>query len=54
MGSANGVDFVAVSFVQNANDVVRVKEILRKHHSRAQVFAKIEKFDAVARISMRF
>jgi len=49
-GAQNGVDFVAVSFVQNANDVVRVKEILRKHHSRAQVFAKIEKFDAVENI----
>ncbi|WP_458700994.1 pyruvate kinase [Sulfurospirillum sp. 1307] len=49
-GARNGVDFVAVSFVQNANDVLKVKEILKKYKSRSQVFAKIEKFDAVENI----
>lgn len=49
-GAQNGVDFVAVSFVQNANDVKKVKTILAEHKSRSQVFAKIEKFDAVENI----
>lgn len=49
-GAQNGVDFVAVSFVQNANDVRKAKNILAEYKSRAQVFAKIEKFDAVENI----
>ena len=49
-GAQNGVDFVAVSFVQSAKDVLQVREILRKHHSRSHIFAKIEKFDAVENI----
>lgn len=49
-GAKNGVDFVAVSFVQNAKDVLKVKELLKKYGSRAQVIAKIEKFDAVENI----
>lgn len=49
-GAQNEVDFVAVSFVQNAKDVLEVKSILKKHGSRSQVFAKIEKFDAVENI----
>jgi len=49
-GAKHGVDFVAVSFVQNANDVLKAKEILKKHKSRSKVFAKIEKFDAVENI----
>jgi len=36
-------DFVALSFVQSARDVQRVKEILSKAGSNAQVVAKIEK-----------
>lgn len=49
-GVQNGVDFVAISFVQNANDIKKAKKILDAHKSRAQVFAKIEKFDAVENI----
>ena len=49
-GAQNGVDFVAVSFVQNANDILKVRGILEGHHSRSQIFAKIEKFDAVENI----
>lgn len=49
-GAQNGVDFVAVSFVQNANDVLKVRKILESHKSRSQIFAKIEKFDAVENI----
>ncbi len=50
-GAKNGVDFVAVSFVQNANDVKKVKKLLKKFNSTAQVIAKIEKFDAVENIN---
>jgi pyruvate kinase len=49
-GAQNGVDFVAVSFVQNENDILKVKDILQRYKSRSQVFAKIEKFDAVENI----
>lgn len=49
-GAQNGVDFVAVSFVQNANDILHVRKILKSHKSRAHIFAKIEKFDAVEKI----
>lgn len=49
-GAQNGVDFVAVSFVQNANDILHVRSILNEHKSRSHIFAKIEKFDAVEKI----
>ncbi|WP_024953802.1 pyruvate kinase [Sulfurospirillum arcachonense] len=49
-GAKNGVDFVAVSFVQNAQDIIKVRGILEGHKSRSQIFAKIEKFDAVENI----
>ncbi len=49
-GAENGVDFVAISFVQSANDIKRAREILKKYGSTAQVIAKIEKFDAVENI----
>ncbi|WP_086232372.1 pyruvate kinase [Campylobacter devanensis] len=49
-GAQNGVDFVAISFVQNANDIINAKAILKEFSSSAKVFAKIEKFDAVENI----
>lgn len=49
-GAQNGVDFVAVSFVQSAKDILHVRSILKEHKSRAHIFAKIEKFDAVEKI----
>jgi len=49
-GAQNEVDFVAVSFVQNAQDVLRARGILDSYHSKSQIFAKIEKFDAVENI----
>jgi pyruvate kinase len=49
-GAQNGVDFVAVSFVQSEKDILKVKEILKGYKSRSHVFAKIEKFDAVENI----
>jgi len=45
-GAKYGVDFVAVSFVQSEKDIKKVKKLLAKFKSTAQVIAKIEKFDA--------
>ncbi len=42
-----GVDWVAVSFVQRADDIAEVKKIVR---GRAMVLAKIEKPQAIARL----
>ncbi|MCI6988531.1 MAG: pyruvate kinase [Campylobacter sp.] len=49
-GAKNGVNFVAVSFVQSANDIIRVRKILDDLGSKAKIYAKIEKFDAVENI----
>ncbi|AGZ81502.1 pyruvate kinase [Campylobacter fetus] len=49
-GAQNGVDFVAVSFVQNAKDVQKAKDLIKEFGGHAKVFAKIEKFDAVENI----
>ena len=46
-GAQNDVDFVAISFVQNAKDVLRARGLLEGLGSKSQVFSKIEKFDAV-------
>lgn len=49
-GAKNGVNFVAISFVQNANDIVKARKILAELNSKAQLYAKIEKFDAIENI----
>lgn len=42
-----GVDFVALSFVQSAEDIKPVKEIIKKFKSNTQIVSKIEKRLAV-------
>jgi len=49
-GIENEVDFMAISFVQNADDMLRAKKIITDHDGHQQLFAKIEKFDAVENI----
>ena len=49
-GIENDVDFMAISFVQNAQDILNAREILNKSDAKIQLFAKIEKFDAVENI----
>ena len=49
-GAAHGVNFVGISFVQSQNDILRVREILNSLGSKAKIYAKIEKFDAVENI----
>lgn len=49
-GIENSVDFMAISFVQDANDMIEAKNIISQHNANIQLFAKIEKFDAVENI----
>jgi len=49
-GVANGVDFMAISFVQNAQDMIHAREVVHACGGDVQLFAKIEKFDAVENI----
>ncbi|MBX1886045.1 pyruvate kinase [Campylobacter peloridis] len=49
-GIKNDVDFLAISFVQNAHDIDEVKKILNENNAKIAIFAKIEKFDAVENI----
>ncbi len=49
-GIENDVDFMAISFVQEASDMIEARDIIEKHNGRVQLFAKIEKFDAVENI----
>ncbi|HOK40653.1 MAG TPA: pyruvate kinase [bacterium] len=45
-----GVDFIALSFVRSANDVLELKNLLKEHNSDIPVIAKIEKPEAVTNI----
>ncbi len=46
-GLAQGVDFVALSFVRTADDIGVLRKLLKKHNSTAQIVAKIETQEAV-------
>ena len=47
----NDVDFVSLSFVRKAVDVLLLKELLKSHGSGAMTIAKIEKPEAVQQIT---
>jgi len=49
-GIKNGVDFMAISFVQDAGDMKNARKIIIDNGGEVQLFAKIEKFDAVENI----
>jgi pyruvate kinase len=49
-GVANEVDFMAISFVQSGSDMFRARELVHSLGGEVQLFAKIEKFDAVENI----
>ena len=49
-GARSGVDFVGLSFVRSAEELRRLKDILRSHGSSAMVIAKIEKREALQRL----
>jgi pyruvate kinase len=46
-GLASGVDYVALSFVRTAEDIVRVKEAIDQEGKKTPVIAKIEKHEAL-------
>lgn len=49
-GVQNGVDFMAISFVQNAQDMLNARAVVEKHGGAQMLIAKIEKFDAIENI----
>ncbi|MEA3370581.1 MAG: pyruvate kinase [Campylobacterota bacterium] len=49
-GIQNSVDFMAISFVQDASDMQNARKIVDDKGGRVQLFAKIEKFDAIENI----
>ena len=49
-GVQNQVDFMAISFVQNAADMKKARAIVDEHGGSQDLIAKIEKFDAVENI----
>lgn len=46
-GLANGVDYVALSFVRHAKDIRQLREIIERHQSPAKIVAKIEMLEAL-------
>lgn len=49
-GVENKVDFMAISFVQNAEDMIEARSIIKEYGGDTKLIAKIEKFDAVKNI----
>lgn len=49
-GAKNGVDIVALSFVGSCEDIKQAKQILENFDSKAMIFAKIEKQEAIKNI----
>ncbi len=41
------VDYIAMSFVQNATDLKPLKNMIKKHNSRTKIISKIEKNEAI-------
>ena len=49
-GIENDVDFMAISFVQNVEDMIAARKVVTDNGGKTQLLAKIEKFDAVENI----
>lgn len=47
LAASMGADYVAVSFVSNADDIKRARALLREAGSRASLVAKIERMEAI-------
>lgn len=43
----NNVDWISLSFVRSARDLIELKYIISKHHNKAKIIAKIEKPEAI-------
>lgn len=46
----NGVDWIALSFVRSAGDLIQLKDIIKQQKKNASIIAKIEKPEALADI----
>lgn len=46
-GIAHDVDFIALSFVKSAQDILKLQQLLRKKGSHAQIIAKLERHEAM-------
>lgn len=49
-GLAQGIDFIAASFVRKAADVLEIRRILEEQNSQVQIIAKIENHEGVDNI----
>src|SRR5690606_9898986 len=49
-GIANGVDYVALSFVRRPEDVEELREIIRAKNGRCQIISKLEKPEAIEQL----
>ena len=49
-GLQAGVDFVALSFVRSAGDILEAKELIKSHGKATPLIAKIEKHEAIGNI----
>jgi pyruvate kinase len=47
---ANNVDWIALSFVRSARDIIELKHLISQKHAKAKVIAKIEKPEALEEI----
>ena len=45
-----GVDYIALSFVKNSDDIKLAKKLIRQHNSSAQVLTKVERVEAIENI----
>ena len=52
-GAKNDIDYVALSFVQTAADIERLRKILEALHSQAKIIAKIETKVAISIFSIK-
>jgi len=50
MGIEEGIDFVALSFVREAKDIIQLREFLSTNGSKAKIIAKIEDQTAIANL----
>ena len=49
-GLSHGIDYVGVSFVRSAADLLEVREVINEYRSDAQVVAKLERPEALGRL----
>lgn len=49
-GIEHGVDFMAISFIQTAKDMINARELIESHNGKQILIAKIEKYEAAKNI----